>query len=107
MKRKLFIILTAIFLIFLFAVGVSAASEYDSAGFDFKNAILISAGVALVVAFITVSILKGQLKSVRKQSGAGDYVKPGSFKLTRSNDFFLYRTVTKTERPKSNSGNTK
>lgn len=103
MKRNLFVIIAAVCLVSVLAIGVSAANEYDSADFDYKSALLISVGVGLVVAFIVVSIMKGQLKSVRKQSGAGNYIKEGSFKLTRSNDFFLYRTVTKTEKPRNNS----
>ncbi len=107
MKKILSIILAAFCLVSLLAVGVSAAGEYDSGEFDIKSVLIISAVVGLVIAFIVVSIMKGQLKSVRKQSGAGNYIKDGSFRLTRSNDFFLYRTVSKTEKPKNNSSSSR
>ncbi len=104
MKRKLFIIFVVVFLVLLLAVGVSATDEYDSGEFDLKSTLIISVVVGAVIALIVVNVMKGQLKSVRKESGAGNYIKAGSFNLTRSNDFFLYRTVTKNEKPKSNTG---
>ena len=39
------------------------------------------------------AVLMSQLKSVRVKREAQDYVREGSFHLTRSNDLFLYRTV--------------
>lgn len=71
--------------------------------FAFGTNLLIAVVFGLVVGFIVASVLKGQLKSVRKQDKANVYVKAGSFNLTRSNDFFLYRTVTRTEKPKNTS----
>lgn len=71
--------------------------------FAFGTNLLIAVVFGLVVGFIVASVLKGQLTSVRRQDKANVYVKAGSFNLTRSNDFFLYRTVTRTEKPKSNS----
>ena len=44
--------------------------------------------------------MRAQLKSVRTQDSAVDYVRQGSMELTRSNDIFLYHTVTKTAKPK-------
>ena len=64
--------------------------------------ILICLGVGLLVGLITVLIMKGQLRSVRSQSAAGDYMVPGSFRLTQRHDLFLYRTVTRMERPQNN-----
>lgn len=74
-------------------------------GFPFnagKN-LLIALGVGLVVALIVTGILKGQLKSVRKQDRASVYVRPGSLNITNSGDFYMYRTVTRTAKPKNNS----
>ena len=53
---------------------------------------------------IPMSVLKGQLKSVRMQNAASSYVRPNSMQLTRERDLFLYRNVTRTARPKNNSG---
>lgn len=59
--------------------------------------LLIAAGVGLVLALIVFGILMSQLKSVRVKQEAHDYVRSGSFHLTRSNDLYLYRTVEKTK----------
>ena len=59
---------------------------------------------AIVIALIVVLILKAQLKSVRPQSAAADYVVSGSLNLTQCNDFFLYHTVNRVEKPKNNGG---
>ena len=56
----------------------------------------------IVVAFIVVGIMKAQLKSVRKQNNATNYVVSGSFRLTNQMDIFQYRNVVRRERPKSN-----
>ena len=63
----------------------------------------IAAVVGLVIGLITVLILKGQLKSVRSQDRANAYIKPGSMELTVRRDLYLYRNVTRREKPKNNS----
>jgi uncharacterized protein len=71
--------------------------------FDVGMNLLIALGIGLVAGLITASMLKGQLKSVRKQSRANVYVKDGSMRITTRNDLFLYRDVTQTEKPTSDS----
>lgn len=58
--------------------------------------------IGAVVAFIVTGIMKAQLKSVRKQRTAANYVVSGSFQLTERMDVFLYRNVVRRERPKDN-----
>lgn len=60
--------------------------------------------VGLVVSLIVVFCLKRQLKSVKRQSTAANYVRPGSLQLTNSGEIFLYHTVSRTEKPKQNNG---
>ena len=75
---------------------------YYEAGSPFqvgKN-LAISLVIGLVVGLIVVFILKGKLKSVRKQHSAHVYVKQGSMHLSLQHDIFLYRNVTRTERQK-------
>ena len=64
-------------------------------------------GIALVIGLIVAGAyllsLKNQLKSVRRQSGAADYTRSGSFNLETSRDHFLYSQITKTEIPKNDS----
>lgn len=60
--------------------------------------LLIAVVFGLIVGLISVSVMKSQLKSVRMQTGATGYIRPGTFNLTRSNDIYLYRRVNKTKR---------
>lgn len=71
--------------------------------FNFGKTLLISLIIGSVVGLIVVSILKGQLKSVRKQNQANNYTKPGSMNVTVRNDLFLYREVHKTRKETSSS----
>lgn len=71
---------------------------YDPAGI-----LMIAAPVGLLVGLIYVLILKGQLKSVRRQSTANTYVRSGGLTLTQSGDYFMYRRVTRSARPKESS----
>lgn len=63
----------------------------------------IGFGVSLIAALITVLVFKSQLKSVKFEYAAKAYEVDNSFKLTRSNDIFLYKTVTKTKKPDTSS----
>lgn len=92
-----------------FLVQAESGKPYDSSNLpvDFEEValyILISLGIGLVIAFITVSVMKGQLKSVYSQATAHNYLKAGSLNVTESRDIYLYRTITRVARPKSNSG---
>jgi len=63
--------------------------------------ILIAIVLGIVTGFIVTGVMKGQLKTVRRQSGAGSYVCPGSLHLTHSVDHFLYQNVTRVPRAKN------
>lgn len=58
--------------------------------------------IGVVAGFVTVLIMKAQLKSVRNQNTAASYVVHGSFGLTNSHDLFMFRNVTRTARPQNN-----
>lgn len=77
-------------------------------GFPFnagKN-LIIALIIGLIAGFIVASVLKGQLKSVRRQTQANVYVKENSMNITTRRDLFLYRDVRRTrkETSKSSSG---
>lgn len=74
-------------------------------GFPFEGGItfVISLVIGLVVALIVTSIMKGQLRSVRANDTATEYVKQGSMNVRVSRDIFLYRHISRTKRPESNS----
>lgn len=63
----------------------------------------ISFVIGLGGALLVVGVNKSELKSVGKQDEARNYVRPGSMKVTNRSDFFLYRKVTRTEKPKPKS----
>lgn len=65
--------------------------------------LVISLVVGLIVALIATAVMKGQLKSVRRQDNAGSYLKQGSLKLTQSDELYLYRNVSMVKR-ETNSG---
>ena len=75
--------------------------EGERSGFPFRfgRNLLISLAIGFAVAFIATGIMRSRLRSVRSQTGAREYTVPGSMKLTRSNDLFLYRTVDRTRKP--------
>ena len=74
-------------------------------GFPFKASknLVICLIIGIVAGLVVAFVLKGQLKTVRKQDRANVYIKPGSMQVTVRNDFFLYRDVTRTEKQSSDS----
>ena len=76
--------------------------EYYQMGSPFKvgKSLAISLIIGIIAGLIVAFILKGQLKSVRKQDQAYGYVKPGSMTVNLDHDIFLYRTVTRTKKQK-------
>lgn len=71
--------------------------------FNFGKNLLISLAIGIAVGLIVAFILKGQLKSVHKQSQANAYVKQNSMNLTHQSDIYLYRTVSRTKKSSSGS----
>ena len=69
----------------------------------YTDILIISLIAGVIIAFISVPVMKAQLKSVRSQNAARSYVKSGSMVLTKQNDRFLYRTVNKVRRQQNSS----
>lgn len=85
-----------------------SGSPYDTGnlpkgGFPFVL-IPISLGIGAVIALIICLVWRAQLKSVRARDSAVDYIRRGSFNVTRSHDIFLYSTLERREKPKDNGG---
>ena len=78
-------------------------------GFPFQTGknLLISLSVGLASGLIVAFVLKGQLKSVRRENQANAYVKSGSMQITAQRDLFLYRNVTRTKKESSSSSSGK
>lgn len=66
--------------------------------------IAVSLGIGLAAAAITVAVLKSGMKTAVAQKGATQYVKEGSFVVSRQQDIFLYSHTSKTSRSESSSG---
>lgn len=60
-------------------------------------------GIGLIFSLIVTAVMKGRLKSVRRQPGASSYVKSGSMNITESRELFLYSNLRRREKPKNNS----
>lgn len=71
--------------------------------FGFVSHLVIDLVIAFVISLIVTGIMKGQLKTVHSRSEADSYVTDGGLRLSRRNDLFLYRNVTRRERPKESS----
>ena len=65
--------------------------------------VLIALAVGIVVALTGTGIMKGQLKTVRMQAAAADYMKSGSLNVTGRQDVFLYSHVDRRAKPKQSS----
>lgn len=71
--------------------------------FDVSGSLAISLIIGVVIGLIVVLILRGQLKTVRRQDRASVYVKDNSMHINVMNDIFLYRNVTRTKKQSSSS----
>jgi len=72
--------------------------------FPFLKSLIISLVIGLILAFIVTAVMRGQLKSVKAQHTASNYVKSGSMMLTDSRDFFIYRHISRIRKPQNNGG---
>ena len=70
--------------------------------FNFGKNLMIALVIGIVAGVIVAFVLKGQLKTVRKQNQANVYVKQGSMNITAQRDLFLYRDVTRSKKSSSN-----
>ena len=64
--------------------------------------LVLALGIGLVLAWVIVGVMKGQLRSVAFQENAASYVREDSMKLTNQRDLFLYRDVQRTKHVEEN-----
>lgn len=72
-----------------------------------KYILCVIAGAVLLPLLLAYFMMQNKLagmKTAVKEDNASNYMKPGSMNLDFSRDIFLYSTVTKTEKVKSDSG---
>ena len=80
---------------------------FNKSQHDTKYILCVVAGallLPLILAYIMMYKKLAEMKTAVKADNAANYMKPGSMNLDFSRDIFLYSTVTKTEKPKSDSG---
>ena len=81
-----------------FEEGTAVGEEFDFTG------LLISLALGVIVALITVVIMRSGMNTAKQRRSATEYVKAGSFDLHQHMDFFLYSRVSKTAKSSSSSG---
>ena len=85
----------------------NSGEAYDTDHMPKKPLSAIWFGISFIVglggALLVVGVNKSELKSVGKQNEAQNYVCPGSMRVTKRSDLFLYRKVTRTEKPQPKS----
>ncbi len=59
--------------------------------------------IGLATAFVSTSVMRSKMNPVKCSAAADSSVVNGSFNLTGAGDYFLYKTVAKTARPKPTS----
>ena len=91
------------FMEFISLCSYEIEGERNGFPFDFGLSLVVSLVIGFVVAFIATGIMRAKLRSVRSQSAAREYMKPGSMHLTRSSDLFLYRTMSRRHKPQNTS----
>ena len=91
-----------------FLSRAETGSPYDTGSLPAKplglTAIAVSLLIGFILAMLIIGIMVSKLKSVRRKADADNYIKAGSMRVTGSSDMFLYRSVSRRERPKNNSG---
>lgn len=66
--------------------------------------LLLSMGIGLFIAFLSVLGMVAAMNTKRQQHSAGDYLQAGSYHLRTQQDLYLYSNVSKTARPSESSG---
>ena len=82
-----------------------AGTPYDAPPktFNWVRSIIFSLIAGFLVALILAAGQKRQLKSVRLQRAASNYLREGSLNVKRHSDVYLYSTVTSVARPENNN----
>ncbi|MDO4199712.1 MAG: TPM domain-containing protein [Clostridia bacterium] len=92
-----------------FITKAKTDKPYDSGSLP-KNPfnVLLWASIAIlvgaVIAWLVVSYMKKQLKTVTQKAKADDYIQKNSLQIKNSRDIFLYSSIVRRARPKSSSG---
>ena len=70
---------------------------------DRRQRVGVFAVIGLIIGLVTTLLMKRSMKTARPQKMAMNYIRPGSFHLTRQQDIYLYRTRTRVRVQSNNS----
>ncbi len=98
--RKIAVVLLCISMMFCLSVTAFAAGGGSDGGIN-VGAVVIGAVIGVIIAVIVMLSLKGQLKSVRMQHAAKNYIKQDSMKVTTAREIYLYKKVDAHEKPQN------
>lgn len=92
-----------------FIIQAKTGNPYDTGNMPKEPYNLVmSLVVSIVIGAVASSTINGKwkssLNSVERQTKATSYIKNGSLNITDSREFFLYRTIDRTEKPEKSSG---
>ena len=82
--------------------SVEIGKQEATAGVIAKR-FLIALLIGAAAGGIVILIMRSQMNTARPQSGAKDYLSPGSYDLYRQQDLYLYSRTSRTRKPDSNS----
>lgn len=77
--------------------------EYEYEQTSWLRNLLIALAIGAVIAGIALFFMRRAMNTARSQSGAGDYLKDGSFDLYECRDFYLYSRTTKVRKSQNTS----
>ncbi|MBQ8623098.1 MAG: TPM domain-containing protein [Oscillospiraceae bacterium] len=78
-------------------------SNLPKVPFSFGKSLLVALAIGFVLALVITEYMRNELKTVKNQIAATEYVKNGSMNITHSTDLYLYRHVSRRLRPKQTS----
>ena len=98
--KKLAVLVLCVAMMFCLSVTAFAEGGGSGGGID-VGAVVIGAIIGVVIAVIVMLVLKGQLKSVKMQHAAANYIKQGSMKVTTAREIYLYKKVRSFEKARN------
>ena len=92
-----------LFLFWLIFGGAIFGIAFAISAEGFEIPLFVGLGVGLIIAIAIMILWRRKMKNVRFQYGAAHYEKPGSLRIDRRKDIYLYKKVTCTKISSSNS----
>lgn len=87
----------------VFYAYLSSLPQYFVSDDNSPN-VALSVVIGLIVASLAILIMRSSMRTNRRQQGAVNYVKSGTFHIKQQQDLFLYSNISKVRREQNNSG---